>query len=266
MKSLKMIGLISCVMVFFVGCKAEYSDDPIGITIYEFMDDELELTTIIEKDDNFDQIAIEKEIIEGFQKSDEEHVGLRRIHDYGDKIGVAIRFDSITDYRRIFETRLYHDTLEDYLDNLDTTYDAFEDEDLLYNVLDNTEISEGQLKSYEDDMLIKIDCGPANVVVEGDVLFASKGAMIKRKDTVYFDESGTYYILYKPSSGISRWILWALLLSIVLYASFLGMKRLSNKKEDRICGTCGQKNDDDAIYCKLCGEKIDELVEDTVDN
>lgn len=70
MKSLKMIGLISCVMVFFVGCKAEYSDDPIGITIYEFMDDELELTTIIEKkDDNFDQIAIEKkEIIEGFQK------------------------------------------------------------------------------------------------------------------------------------------------------------------------------------------------------
>ncbi len=258
MKSLKMIGLIGCVMVFLVGCKAEYSDSSEGITIYEFADDKLELTTIMGKENDFNKGAVEAEIIERFKKSNEEHVELRGITDHGDKISVTIRFDSIIDYRRIFTEELFHDTLDDYLDNLDTTYDTFEDEDLLYNVLDNTEISESQLKSHKDDMIIKIDCGPSEVVVEGDIIFASKGALVKSKDTVYFDERGTYYILYKPSSGIAKWILWTLLLSIVLYASFLGMKRLSNKKEDRICSTCGQKNDDDAIYCKICGIKIED--------
>lgn len=262
MRYIKVI-LVGIVFVLaLVGCSTFYSDVDIGVTVYEIEDDELIVTSVKAKDKNNSVEAMKQKISEKLREHHEEHVHLEHVQDFGDRMSITLVYDSIKDYKRIATMKygedktLEHDTVEDYLDNQNISYDEFEDKDQLVSVRDKKDISEAQIKRSEDERIIRIECGPSQVIVDGDILFASPEGTLLSKDKIFFDKPGTYYVLYKPSSGISRWILWILLLSIVLYASFIGIKRRS-KKEDKICQACQQKNDEDAVYCKICGKLLE---------
>lgn len=53
-------------------------------------------------------------------------------------------------------------------------------------------------------------------------------------------------------------ILWVLLIFITSIAAYFGIKWQSDVKEDIgiTCDSCGSDNDNDANFCKICGEKI----------
>ncbi|QUH27531.1 hypothetical protein [Vallitalea guaymasensis] len=244
------------ICIFLSGCTSKKIDFIAGEFLYEINDDNVEVTFIKKNDKNYDKQKYKNFVENKLKKHKEIDVKIKNIELYGDNIRITFGFDDLDDLDRVLETNIFHDSLQDYLDDNNIDYDQFEDKDILYNVLSGEEITEEQLEDNKKYSLIRLDCNNSKIKVNGDIIYASKQGEIIKKDTIYFKDYGTYYVLYKPSTGISKWVLWALLLLIVSYAVYLSIKWQSSKKSSVDCYYCGQKNDYDAIYCKICGNKI----------
>ena len=53
------------------------------------------------------------------------------------------------------------------------------------------------------------------------------------------------------------WPMLVTILSTITAIVFIESTKIINLKwKDKVCPYCETKNDDDAIYCKICGEKI----------
>ncbi|GMQ56385.1 hypothetical protein AN1V17_07780 [Vallitalea sediminicola] len=258
MKVLKFfIPIFSIIMcVFLSGCTSKKIDFIAGEFLYEIDDDNVEVTLIKKNDKDYDKDKFKDFIENKLIKHKEIDVKIKNIELYGENIRITFDFEELDDLDRVLKTNIFHDSLQDYLDNNNIDYDQFEDKDILYNVLSGEEITEEQLQDNKKYNLIRLDCNNSKIKVDGEIIYASKQGEIIKKDTIYFKDHGTYYLLYKSKTGISKWVLWALLLLIVSYAVYLSIKWQSNKKCSVDCYYCGQKNDYDAIYCKICGNKI----------
>ncbi|MCT4598614.1 MAG: hypothetical protein N4A50_12135 [Vallitalea sp.] len=243
------------VLLVLVGCSTESKlDITEGQSLLEIDNEEIEVTIIDSGNSNASDRNFEKWIQ---QLKDHSNVDMEieNINNNSNN-SVVMRYEHIEDYGYVIEKEMFNNTLNDYLDKNNLSYDEFEDRDLLYHVHMGDKITESEIKKYKKYRLVKVYCGNAKVKVDGEILFASKHGKIVSKNTLNFKDYNDYYILYKKSSGIKKWVLWALLLLVISYAIYLSIRWQYNRKEEKICLCCGQKNDDDAIYCKICGIKI----------
>lgn len=152
------------------------------------------------------------------------------------------------------------------LNTSDIIYENVEDVDLeeliknhrLFNVKNGKEINLDQLKQYKDTKLVIVSASNTTLMVEGEILVASKDTRILEKDSIYLDKNATHYIMFVESSEINKVILWILLVTVIIIATYLSIKWQSNKKIEEAldCDKCGTRNEEDALFCKGCGEKI----------
>ncbi|GKX31035.1 hypothetical protein SH1V18_35150 [Vallitalea longa] len=258
MKITRYLIFVSSIFIclFLVGCATKKIDFIAGESLYEIGDKDIEVTFIKKNSNKYDKQKYKQYINNKLSEHKNVDAKIKNIKLYGDNIRITLSFKKADDLDAVLKADIFNDTLKEYLDNDDSGYDEFEDKDILYNVLTGEKITEDELDEYKKYRLIRLNCNNSKVKVNGDIKFASKQGEIIRKDTIYFKDYDTYYLLYKPSTGIKNWVLWTLLVLIVAYAVFLSMKWQSNKKTAINCYYCGQKNDYDAIYCKICGNKI----------
>lgn len=263
MKITKYLIFVSSILIclFLAGCATKKIDFIAGESLYEIGDKNIEITFIEKNYNKFDKEKFKQHVNDKLSEHKNIDAKIKNIKLYGENIRVTLSFKESEDVDNVLNTDLFNDTLKTFLDNDDIDYDQIKDKNILYNVLTGEEITEDELHKYEEYRLVRLNCNNSKVKVNGEIKFASKQGDLIKKDTIYFKDYDTYYLLYKPSTGINNWVLWTLLVLIVAYAVFLSMKWQSNKKTSIDCYYCGKKNDYDAIYCKICGNKINDTNE-----